>query len=320
MKKKVVVIGGGFGGLSCAALLAQSGWDVTLVEKLDTLGGRARAWETKGYTFDLGPSWYLMPEVFERYFTLLGRERKDYYSLLPLDPYYKVFFGGGDTAILSPREEENIALFESFEPGGGKALERYMEQATYKYTVAMEEFLYKDYKKITQFFNRKVMTEGLKLGVFKKLDKFVGSYVNDRRARQILEYAMVFLGTNPTDAPALYSIMSHVDLKLGVFFPEDGMAGAAQGFARLCEELGVTLVTGEEVTRIVTKDGKPLLWRVRTTSMRQMSLSQLLTTTISTLRSCLPQRRSMTNDIGSHAWWPLRCSLPIWASSASCPV
>ncbi|NBK22425.1 MAG: phytoene desaturase [Spirochaetia bacterium] len=256
MKKKAVVIGGGFGGLSCAALLAQSGWDVTLVEKLDSLGGRARAWETEGYTFDLGPSWYLMPEVFERYFSLFGKDRKDYYSLLPLDPYYKVFFGEGETALLSPRQEENIALFESFEPGGGEALQKYMEQATYKYTVAMEEFLYKDYKKITQFFNKKVMTEGLKLGVFKKLDSFVGSFVQDRRARQILEYAMVFLGTNPSDAPALYSIMSHVDLKLGVFFPEDGMAGAAQGFARLCSELGVKLVTGEEVTNIVTKDGK----------------------------------------------------------------
>lgn len=197
-----------------------------------------------------------MPEVFERFFSLFGKERKEYYSLLPLDPYYKVFFGERETALLSPRQEENIALFESFEPGGGEALQKYMEQATYKYTVAMEDFLYKDYKKITQFFNKKVMTEGLKLGVFKKLDAFVGSFVQDRRARQILEYAMVFLGTNPSDAPALYSIMSHVDLKLGVFFPEDGMAGAAQGFARLCSELGVKLVTGEEVTDIVTKDGK----------------------------------------------------------------
>ena len=121
-----------------------------------------------------------MPEVFERFFSLFGKERKEYYSLLPLDPYYKVFFGERETALLSPRQEENIALFESFEPGGGEALQKYMEQATYKYTVAMEDFLYKDYKKITQFFNKKVMTEGLKLGVFKKLDAFVGSFVQDR--------------------------------------------------------------------------------------------------------------------------------------------
>ncbi|NCC12635.1 MAG: phytoene desaturase [Spirochaetia bacterium] len=256
MKKQAVVIGGGFGGLSSAALLARDGWDVTLLEKLDSLGGRARHWKSEGYTFDLGPSWYLMPEVFERYFSLFGKERKDYFNLLPLDPYYKVFFGEGESAQLSPRQEENIALFESFEPGGGEALSRYIEQATYKYDVAMKEFLYKDYKHLGEFFNKRIMTEGLRLGIFKKLDKFVGTYVDDRRARQILEYAMVFLGTNPVDAPAIYSIMSHVDQQLGVFFPDDGMAGAAQGFVRLCEELGVHLVTGQEVLEIETKEGK----------------------------------------------------------------
>jgi phytoene desaturase len=258
MKKKAVVVGGGFGGLSSAALLARDGWSVTLLEKLDSLGGRARHWKSGGYTFDLGPSWYLMPEVFERYFSLFGKERKDYFNLLPLDPYYKVFFGNDETASLSPRKEENIALFESFESGGGEALSRYMEQATYKYEVAMKEFLYKDYKHLGEFFNKRIMTEGLRLGIFKKLDKFVGSYVEDRRARQILEYAMVFLGTNPVEAPAIYSIMSHVDLNLGVFFPDDGMAGAAQGFVKLCQEMGVTLVTGEEVVEIETKAGKAM--------------------------------------------------------------
>lgn len=256
MNKKAVVIGGGFGGLSSAALLARDGWDVTLLEKLDSLGGRARHWKTQGYTFDLGPSWYLMPEVFERFFALFGKDRDDYYSLLPLDPYYKVFFSENEAAQLSPHQEKNIALFESFEPGGGEAFVRYMEQASYKYDVAMEEFLYKDYKHLGEFFNKRIMTEGLRMGAFKKLDKFVGSFVNDRRARQILEYAMVFLGTNPVDAPAIYSIMSHVDLELGVFFPDNGMAGAAQGFMKLCKEMGVKLITGEEVVEIDTKAGK----------------------------------------------------------------
>ena len=258
MKKNVTVIGGGFGGLSCAALLAQDGFDVTLLEKFDTVGGRARTWAEGGFTFDMGPSWYLMPEVFERYFQLFEKERKDYYRLLPLDPYYKVFFGEGESAPLSPRQEENLALFESFESGGGKALARYIDQASYKYEVAMKEFLYKDYRHIGQFLNLRIMTEGLRLGIFKKLDKFVGSFVHDRRAKQILEYAMVFLGTNPIDAPAIYSIMSHVDLKLGVYFPEEGMAGAARGFAKLCGQQGVKLITGEEVVKIEVKGDKAI--------------------------------------------------------------
>jgi len=257
MKKKAVIIGGGFGGLSCAALLAKEGWQVTLLEKQDEFGGRARSWKHQGFTFDLGPSWYLMPEVFDRFFSLFDAKRDSYYSLAPLDPYYQVFFQpGGQPVNISPDMEKNAEVFESFEPGGGDALRRYTEQAAYKYKVAMEEFLYRDYKSLKDFFNRRLVTEGLKLGIFKKLDNFVSQYVKDRRARQILEYAMVFLGTNPVDAPALYSIMSHVDLELGVYFPEGGMAGAAQGIAELCKDLGVELISDAEVTGITLKSGK----------------------------------------------------------------
>jgi len=248
MKHSAVIIGAGYSGLSCAALLARDGWDVTVLEKNDQIGGRARVWETKGYTFDMGPSWYLMPEVFEHFFSLFGKKTSDYYKLLPLDPYYKVFFSPDEHALLTPDAKKNRELFESFQSGGGAALDAYTKQAAYKYDVAMKEFLYRDYKKITEFFNRRLMTEGLKLNVFKKLDNYVRNYVDDRRARQILEYAMVFLGTDPKDAPALYSIMSHVDLELGVFFPEGGMAGVAQGIAELCGELGVTIELNKEVT------------------------------------------------------------------------
>ncbi len=256
MNKKAVVIGGGFGGLSTAALLARDGWTVTLVEKNTQLGGRARYWKKDGFTFDMGPSWYLMPEVFEHYFSLFDKKREDYYDLSPIDPYYKVYFEGGETAHLTPRFEENQKLFESFEKGGGKALKAYMEMSTYKYDVAMEDFLYRDYKHIGQFFNRRLMTEGLRLGVLGKLDAFVSNYVKDHRAKQILEYAMVFLGTDPAQAPAIYSIMTHVDLNLGVFFPQKGMAGAAEGFASLCRELGVELVSGAEVLKILTEENQ----------------------------------------------------------------
>ena len=258
MGNKALVIGGGFGGLSTASLLARDGWSVSVLEKNDQIGGRARYWEQDGYTFDMGPSWYLMPEVFERYFSLFGKKRASYYDLKMIDPYYKVFFEGSDPVELTPRFEENQKLFESFEPGGGEALKAYMKQSTYKYEVAMEDFLYRDYKHIAQFFNRRLMTEGLRLGVLNKLDGFVSEYVKDQRAKQILEYAMVFLGTDPAQAPAIYSIMTHVDLNLGVFFPKKGMAGSAQGFANLCRELGVEILPSTEVTKIVTKNGKAI--------------------------------------------------------------
>ncbi|MGE4454542.1 MAG: phytoene desaturase family protein [Sphaerochaeta sp.] len=256
MNKKAVVIGGGFGGLSTAALLARDGWIVTLVEKNAQLGGRARYWKKDGFTFDMGPSWYLMPEVFEHYFTHFEKKREDYYDLSPIDPYYKVYFEGGETAELTPRFEENQKLFESFEKGGGKALKAYMEQSSYKYDVAMGDFLYREYKHIGQFFNRRLMTEGLRLGVLGKLDTFVSNYVKDYRAKQILEYAMVFLGTDPAQAPAIYSIMTHVDLNLGVFFPQKGMAGVAEGFASLCRELGVELITDAEVLKVLTEGNR----------------------------------------------------------------
>jgi phytoene desaturase len=227
-----------------------------LVEKNAQLGGRARYWEKDGFTFDMGPSWYLMPEVFGHYFSLFGKKREDYYDLSPLDPYYKVYFEGGQTAKLTPRFDENQKLFESFEKGGGKALKAYMEQSTYKYNVAMEDFLYRDYKHIGQFFNRRLMTEGLRLGVLGKLDSFVSNYVKDHRAKQILEYAMVFLGTDPAQALAIYSIMTHVDLNLGVFFPQKGMAGAAEGFASLCRDQGVELITGAEVLKVLTEGNR----------------------------------------------------------------
>ncbi len=177
MGKQAIVIGGGFGGLSAAALLARDGCTVTVIEKNELLGGRARYWHKDGFTFDMGPSWYLMPEVFERYFSLFGKKRESYFKLKPLDPYYKVFFGEQGDVELTPDFDKNIELFESFEKGGGEALKAYMEQSTYKYEVAMEDFLYRDYKHIGQFFNRRLMTEGLKLGVLGKLDSFVSGYV-----------------------------------------------------------------------------------------------------------------------------------------------
>lgn len=256
MKQHALIIGAGYAGLSSALLLLREGWRVTILEKNEAPGGRARLWEEGGYRFDMGPSWYLMPEVFERFFASVGSSVAESYKLTKLKNHYKVFFEGQEAVTITEDLERTKALFESFEPGGGERLQKYMDEAQYKYDTAVGEFLYREYRTVFDFFNGKVITKGLSLGIFQTLDKFVRRFFTDTRARQILEYAMVFLGTSPNDAPALYSIMSHVDLKLGVFFPEGGMNGVAQAMARLVAQRGGTLLCNREVTGLKVVDGR----------------------------------------------------------------
>lgn len=254
--ERLVVIGGGIGGMASAALLAQKGFQVTVVERNDQPGGRARIWQKDGYTFDMGPSWYLMPEVFERFFAKFGKHPADYYALRKLDPSYRVFFKPGEGDDVPPDRAGVRALFDRLEPDGGAKLDRYLEEAAYKYKVAVGEFLYRDYRSLFDFLNWRMMTEGLKLNVLGRLDAAVRRRFGDRRARQILEYAMVFLGTSPNAAPAMYALMSHVDLAQGVFYPLGGLAAVAQGIRRLAEEQGVEFRLATEATRIVTAKGR----------------------------------------------------------------
>lgn len=254
--KKAVIIGAGFGGLSLSCHLARDGWNVTLLEKNSMCGGRAQTWSKDGFLFDMGPSWYLMPEVFEDFFALFGKKREDYYKLVKLDPYYRVFFSKDDTCDVDSNLDKTKALFEKFEPGKGKNLQKYLDLSKYKYDVAMKEFLYKDYKTVFDFLNIRMMTEGLKLDIFRSLDKFVRRFFKDQRSRQILEYAMVFLGNSPYNAPALYSIMSHVDMNLGVWYPDGGINTMAKAMEKLALELGVTIRYNEEVTGMDIKDKK----------------------------------------------------------------
>lgn len=254
----IVVVGAGIGGMATAALLAKDGFDVAVVERNDQTGGRARIWQQDGYTFDMGPSWYLMPEVFERFFAKFGKTAADFYQLKRLDPSYRVYFGAGDAHDVPPDRAGVAALFDRIEPGGGAKLGRYLDEAAYKYQVAVGEFLYREYRTIFDFLNRRMATEGLKLNVLGKLDAAVRKRFGDRRARQILEYAMVFLGTSPNDAPAMYALMSHVDLTQGVFYPLGGLSAVAQGVRRLAEEQGVRFLLATEATKIVTARGRAI--------------------------------------------------------------
>ncbi|TCW60795.1 phytoene desaturase family protein [Treponema sp. J25] len=256
MDKQVMVIGAGFAGLTTAALLAKEGYRVTILEKCDSPGGRARLWEKDGFAFDMGPSWYLMPEVFDQYFALFGKERSQYYDLVKLKTHYTVHFERHEPVTITSDFEQTKALFETFEAGGGPRLEAYIQNAKYKYDTAMKDFLYREYRHVFQFLNKRLMTEGLRLNVFQALDPYVGRYFKDVRARQILEYAMVFLGASPTNAPALYSLISYLDIADGVYFPVGGMYAIVEGLVKLCNELGVSIEYGAEVTHIDEGEGK----------------------------------------------------------------
>ncbi|MCX7656596.1 MAG: phytoene desaturase family protein [Treponemataceae bacterium] len=255
MKKQVIVIGAGFAGLTTATLLAKEGFEVTVLEKCSSPGGRARLWEQNGFAFDMGPSWYLMPEVFDRYFALFGKSREQYYQLTKLDTHYTVYFERYEPVRITNDFEQTKEVFERFESGGGKQLEAYIQNAKYKYDTAIRDFLYREYRHVFQFLNKRLMTEGLRLNIFQALDPYVGRFFSDVRARQILEYAMVFLGASPTNAPALYSLISYLDIAEGVYFPVGGMYAIVEGLLRLCQEGGVRIEYQVDVTRIEEKGG-----------------------------------------------------------------
>lgn len=253
--KQALVIGGGFAGMASAAKLSKQGMEVTLLERHDRLGGRGRSWEKNGYTFDMGPSWYLMPEVFEQFFEDLGKNREEYYSLKKLAPYYRVFFEGEGTVDIGPDRDGINKVFDDLEENGSEKLKKYLGKASYKYKVAIEEFLYREYRSIFQFINPRLVLQGSRLGVFGDLHSHVKKYFTDHRAQKILEYAMVFLGNSPSNAPALYSIMSHVDLVQGVYFPHGGMNKMVEGMHSLLEDLGVKIKLNTDVTGITYSNG-----------------------------------------------------------------
>ncbi len=256
MTKKAVIIGAGLSGLTAAALLARDGFSVTMLEKHDAPGGVARKKKAAGFTFDMGPTWYLMPEVFERFFGLFGKRVSDLYELNLLDPSYKIFFSKDETATITGDMDHNRRLFEGLEPGGGESLTRYLETAEYKYNTAMEEFLYREYNSLLDFFNKKMLLEGTRLHVFQKLDNYAKRFFKNPRARKILEYNIVFLGCSPYKSPALYSLMSHVDIRQGVRHPTGGIFRLVEAVHGLGAKLGVRFRFGEEAREIVVENGR----------------------------------------------------------------
>ncbi|RWZ68214.1 phytoene desaturase [Labedella populi] len=254
--ERTVVIGGGISGLATAALLARSGRDVTLLEKNDELGGRASLLERDGFRFDLGPSWFLMPEVFDHFFRLMGTSSAEQLDLVRLEPGYRVYSEGHTEPIdIAATRAENVALFESIERGSGARLERYLDSAGEVYELAKRRFLYTTFESLTPLLAADVIRE---LPRFVKLfgtdlDSAAGAVVSDDRLRQILGYPAVFLGSSPYTTPSMYHLMSHLDLEDGVYYPRGGFARVIEAIADLAREAGVRIETGASVRRIRTE-------------------------------------------------------------------
>lgn len=244
---RVVVIGAGFSGLSCACHLAKNGYQVTLLEKNDQPGGRARIYKDNGFTWDMGPSWYWMPDVFEKFFNAFGKEVKDYYQLDRLDPSYRIKFKN-DVIDIPASMGELEQLFESIEPGSSEKLRSFLKQAKFKYDVGVKKLVYKPSRSLTEFIDIQLLLGLLKMDVFTSIAKHVRKHFKDERLIQLMEFPILFLGATAENTPALYSLMNYADLSLGTWYPKGGMHAVVQGMMKLADELNVTVKLSEEVT------------------------------------------------------------------------
>jgi phytoene desaturase len=253
--KKVIVIGSGFAGLSAATHLANKGFDVTILEKNPSVGGRARQFAADGFTFDMGPSWYWMPEVFEQYFAFFGKKRADYYDLHRLDPSYTVTFSDGDTMRLPAKMSELEALFESYEAGSALKLRQFLAEAKYKYDVGMGEFVKKPSHSIFEFADLRVVKSLFQLEMFTNISKVIRGLFKNQKLVQLLEFPVLFLGATPQKTPALYSLMNYADMSLGTWYPMGGMFEIIKAMQHLAEEKGVQILVNQEVTAIHSPNG-----------------------------------------------------------------
>ena len=246
-QRTALVIGSGFAGLSVASFLAKAGFTVTVLEKNEGPGGRARQLKAQGFLFDMGPSFYWMPDVFERYFAQFGKKVSDYYQLDRLDPSYRVYWEEGYTDLAADFETLK-KTFESIEPGSGNQLEKYLREALVKYEVGMGRFVQKPGLSITEFMNWETVSGALKLQLLTSISKHVAHHFKHPRLRQLMEFPVLFLGALPQDTPALYSLMNYADIKGGTWFPRGGMYAVVDAMYQLALELGVSFKFNETVS------------------------------------------------------------------------
>ena len=255
-KKSIIILGAGFGGLAAAALLAKDGHQVTVLEKNEQPGGRASSLVAEGFRFDMGPSWYMMPEVFEKFFAEFGKKPSDYFKLVPLKPQYRVFFGDKTQLDITGDLHKDTKTFEALEPGFTQKFERYLAESKLKYDISMNSVLYKNMSSLFDLVNLDMMKLGSKMGVFEPMHSYISKFFQHPKIQQILEYNLVFLGCSPKNAPSLFSLMTHVDFNLGVWYPEGGITSLVNAVVSVGKEYGVNYVYNAPAQQLVVKDGK----------------------------------------------------------------
>ena len=255
MSKTAIVIGSGFAGLSSAAYLAKYGFNVKLFEKNDQFGGRARILEENGFRFDMGPSWYWMPEIFDNFFADFGKKTSDFYELKRLEPSYKVFFNENDQISLPSNLDDIYTLFESYEVGSADKLREFLEEAQYRYEIALRKMIPKPSLSVFEFIDLEIVGGLLQCDLFNSFRSYSDKHFKNIMLRSIVEFPILFLGATAKETPALYSMMNHADMALGTWYPMGGMNEIIKGFMKVCENLGVEMYASSPVKKINVVDG-----------------------------------------------------------------
>jgi phytoene desaturase len=256
MSQKTAILGAGIAGLSAAASLAAKGFHVTVFEKNSSVGGRARTFCAKGFTFDMGPSWYWMPEVMEQFFDRFGQNVSEHYDLVRLDPSYRVFFGKGEKLDVPANYTALRELVESIEEGGAKNLDQFLSEAKVKYETGMGRFVWKPSLSPMEYMKLDLLKSAVKLDLLTPVSKHVRKFFKDPRIIQILEFPVLFLGAKPSATPALYTMMNYADMKLGTWYPMGGFSKLPEGMAAVAKKYGVDIRLNSPIEGFEISNGK----------------------------------------------------------------